>query len=57
MKVHHGCQVQATINVLSGKWKVQAGPAALRRTPQSFYEASAKQFAPRSAVNWKRMAS
>jgi hypothetical protein len=57
MKVHHGCQIQATINVLSGKWKVQAGPAALRRTPQSFYEASAKQFAPRSAVNWKRMAS
>jgi DNA-binding HxlR family transcriptional regulator len=24
MKVHHGCPVQATINVLSGKWKVQA---------------------------------
>jgi DNA-binding HxlR family transcriptional regulator len=25
MKVHHGCPVQATINVLSGKWKVPAG--------------------------------
>jgi len=24
MKVHHGCPVQATINVLSGKWKIQA---------------------------------
>jgi len=24
MKVHHGCPVRATINVLSGKWKVQA---------------------------------
>jgi DNA-binding HxlR family transcriptional regulator len=24
MKVHHGCPVQAAINVLSGKWKVQA---------------------------------
>src|SRR3981189_3084606 len=24
MKVRHGCPVQATINVLSGKWKVQA---------------------------------
>lgn len=24
MRVHHGCPVQATINVLSGKWKVQA---------------------------------
>jgi DNA-binding HxlR family transcriptional regulator len=24
MKVHNGCPVQATINVLSGKWKVQA---------------------------------
>ncbi len=24
MKVHRGCPVQATINVLSGKWKVQA---------------------------------
>jgi DNA-binding HxlR family transcriptional regulator len=24
MKPHHGCPVQATINVLSGKWKVQA---------------------------------
>ncbi len=24
MKVHHSCAVQATINVLSGKWKVQA---------------------------------
>jgi DNA-binding HxlR family transcriptional regulator len=24
MKVHHGCPVQSTINVLSGKWKVQA---------------------------------
>jgi len=24
MKVHHGCPVQATIHVLSGKWKVQA---------------------------------
>ena len=24
MKVHHGCPIQATINVLSGKWKVQA---------------------------------
>ena len=24
MKVHHGCPVQATINVLSGKRKVQA---------------------------------
>jgi DNA-binding HxlR family transcriptional regulator len=24
MKVHHGCPVQATINILSGKWKVQA---------------------------------
>jgi DNA-binding HxlR family transcriptional regulator len=24
MKIHHGCPVQATINVLSGKWKVQA---------------------------------
>jgi DNA-binding HxlR family transcriptional regulator len=24
MKVHHGCPVQATIQVLSGKWKVQA---------------------------------
>jgi DNA-binding HxlR family transcriptional regulator len=24
MKDHHGCPVQATINVLSGKWKVQA---------------------------------
>jgi DNA-binding HxlR family transcriptional regulator len=24
MKAHHGCPVQATINVLSGKWKVQA---------------------------------
>ncbi len=24
MKVHHGCPVQATIDVLSGKWKVQA---------------------------------
>jgi DNA-binding HxlR family transcriptional regulator len=23
MKNHHGCPVQATINVLSGKWKVQ----------------------------------
>jgi len=23
MKDHHGCQVQATINLLSGKWKVQ----------------------------------
>jgi DNA-binding HxlR family transcriptional regulator len=23
MKPHHGCPVQATINVLSGKWKVQ----------------------------------
>jgi DNA-binding HxlR family transcriptional regulator len=23
MKKHHGCPVQATINVLSGKWKVQ----------------------------------
>lgn len=24
MKPHHGCPVQATINTLSGKWKVQA---------------------------------
>jgi DNA-binding HxlR family transcriptional regulator len=24
MKVRHGCPVQAAINVLSGKWKVQA---------------------------------
>jgi len=24
VKVHHNCPVQATINVLSGKWKVQA---------------------------------
>ncbi len=24
MKAHYGCPVQATINVLSGKWKVQA---------------------------------
>jgi DNA-binding HxlR family transcriptional regulator len=24
MKGHHSCPVQATINVLSGKWKVQA---------------------------------
>ena len=24
MKVHHGCPVRATIDVLSGKWKVQA---------------------------------
>lgn len=24
MKVHHSCPVQATINVLGGKWKVQA---------------------------------
>jgi len=24
MNVHHGCPVQATTNVLSGKWKVQA---------------------------------
>jgi DNA-binding HxlR family transcriptional regulator len=24
MKVHHNCPVQASINVLSGKWKVQA---------------------------------
>jgi DNA-binding HxlR family transcriptional regulator len=24
MKVHHSCPVQAAINVLSGKWKVQA---------------------------------
>ena len=24
MRVQHGCPVQATINVLSGKWKVQA---------------------------------
>ncbi len=24
MKVHHKCPVQATINALSGKWKVQA---------------------------------
>ncbi len=24
MKTHHGCPVQATIKVLSGKWKVQA---------------------------------
>jgi DNA-binding HxlR family transcriptional regulator len=24
MKAHHGCPVQATINVLRGKWKVQA---------------------------------
>jgi DNA-binding HxlR family transcriptional regulator len=24
MRDHHGCPVQATINVLSGKWKVQA---------------------------------
>ena len=23
MKQHHGCPVQATVNVLSGKWKVQ----------------------------------
>ena len=23
MKNHHGCPVQATINVMSGKWKVQ----------------------------------
>jgi DNA-binding HxlR family transcriptional regulator len=23
MKAHHGCPVQATINVLGGKWKVQ----------------------------------
>jgi DNA-binding HxlR family transcriptional regulator len=23
MKDHHGCPVQATINVISGKWKVQ----------------------------------
>lgn len=23
MKPHHGCPVQATVNVLSGKWKVQ----------------------------------
>ncbi len=23
MKPHHGCPVQATINVMSGKWKVQ----------------------------------
>ncbi len=23
MKNHHGCPVQATVNVLSGKWKVQ----------------------------------
>jgi DNA-binding HxlR family transcriptional regulator len=24
MKTHHNCPVQATINVLAGKWKVQA---------------------------------
>jgi DNA-binding HxlR family transcriptional regulator len=24
MRAHHGCPVQAAINVLSGKWKVQA---------------------------------
>jgi DNA-binding HxlR family transcriptional regulator len=23
MKEHHGCPVQATINILSGKWKIQ----------------------------------
>ncbi len=23
MKDHHGCPVQATVNVMSGKWKVQ----------------------------------
>jgi len=39
MKVRHGCAVQATINVLSGKWKVQAvwrlSFSPLRGTPQS----------------------
>jgi DNA-binding HxlR family transcriptional regulator len=24
MNVHHGCPVQSTSNILSGKWKVQA---------------------------------
>jgi DNA-binding HxlR family transcriptional regulator len=47
MKDHHGCPVQATVNVLSGKWKVQIlwrlsfGPmrfAALRRAMRSITE-------------------
>jgi DNA-binding HxlR family transcriptional regulator len=47
MKDHHGCPVQATINVLSGKWKVQIlwhlsfGPlrfAALRRKVRGITE-------------------
>jgi len=49
MKVHHGCPVQATINVLSSKWKVQAvGRLSFARcaSPNSAIscEASAKKF-------------
>jgi len=61
MKVHHGCPVQATINVLSGKGKSRrSGAFLLARTARelrNLSEGSAKRFSPRSSVNWKRMAS
>jgi len=62
MKAHHNCPVQATINVLSGKWKVQA-VWYLSFVPRRFAdfgifcEASAKRCSPRSSVNWRKMVS
>ncbi len=62
MKAHHNCPVQATINVLSGKWKVQAVwyvSFVPRRFADFgiFCEASAKRCSPRSSVNWRKMVS
>ncbi len=66
MKAHYGCPVQATFNVLSGKWKVQAvwhlsfGPLrflALRRTPQSSagrQRQGSRRPAPRIRKRWRR---
>ncbi len=60
MKVHHGCPVRATINVLSGKWKVQAvwrlSYGALRFTePRDLLRGVSERVlaALRSSANWK----
>jgi hypothetical protein len=62
MKAHHSCPVQATINVLSGKWKVQAvwrlsfGPLRFLNSAISC-EASVRKFSLPNSANWKEMAS
>ena len=59
MRVH---PVQATIHVLSGKWKVQAvwrlsfGPLRFAEL-RNLLRGVSERFSPPSFVNWKRMVS